>query len=133
MPDDFEDQDWVRTGVASAMLRSLESGNQEALELVGKLMNSSLPNHSKLEYKGLFTKKLVKASVSLGEDVMSLELDAHGGLVASRVHTSRGIALKREEWPMEGWVAALVAALEEKATSDGKAREALFGLIGRAE
>src|SRR5271154_5848403 len=107
MADGFEDQEWVRTGVAAAMLRWLDSGTDDALQAVAKLLGSALPNRTKLEYKGLFSKKLFRVTVTLGEDVLSLEADSLGGLVPTRVHMSRGIALKREEWPLEAWVRAL--------------------------
>lgn len=131
MSDAFESQDWVRTGVAAAMLRSLDKAGPEALQSVGAMLSNALPNRTKLDFKGLFAKKLCKVTVNLGEDSLALELDPSGGLIATRVHTSRGIALKREEWPLEQWVAALVASLEEKARSDERARDALANWLGR--
>jgi hypothetical protein len=129
--DAFEDQDWVRTGVAAAMIRTLDSGSQAALETVTHLLTSTLPNRTKQEFTGLFKKRLFRVSVTLGDDVLSLEVDEHGSLVPYRVHTSRGIALKREVWTMAEWVAALVQALEEKAASDAKSRDALANWLRR--
>jgi hypothetical protein len=125
MADAFEDQDWVRTGVAAAMLRSLDSGSQATLDAVAKLLTSALPNRIKVESKGLLTRKICKVSLSLDDDVLALEIDSHDALVASRVHTSRGISLKREVRPIQEWVAALVELLEEKARNDSVARDAL--------
>jgi hypothetical protein len=130
MSDSFEAQDWVRTGVAAAMLRSLDGDSQQALEATAKLLTSTLPNRTKLETKGLFSKKLIKVTVTLGEDLLSLETDIMGTLIPSRVHTSRGIALKRQTLPLEEWIATLVDALEEKAQSDSAAREALEKWLG---
>jgi hypothetical protein len=125
MSDSFEQQDWVRTGVAAAMMRSLQAGNQPALEATAKLLTSALPSRTKLEYKGLFTQKLVKVSVSLGDDVLTLRTDPQGGLEAARTHTSRGIALKSEIMAMEEWLSTLIVALEEKARSDSASAAAL--------
>ncbi|HLK16852.1 MAG TPA: hypothetical protein VKT78_18735 [Fimbriimonadaceae bacterium] len=130
MADEFESQDWVRTGVSAAMLRSLDRGSPEALQSVADLLNSILPTRTRLELKGVFAKKLVKVSVTLGEDVMSLELDPAGGLLAGRVHMSRGIALKREEWPLADWIQVLVGALEARANEDARARAALKAWVG---
>lgn len=131
MPDSFEDQDWVRTGVAAAIVRSLDGAGPHALQAVADLLIKLLPQRTKLEYKGLLSKKLFRATVTLGEDALSLELDAMGGLIASCVHISRGIALKRELWPLEQWVAELVEALEAKAAADESARRALEAWLGR--
>ncbi|MHB8635971.1 MAG: hypothetical protein ACYC96_05810 [Fimbriimonadaceae bacterium] len=132
MADAFEEQEWVRTGVAATLLRSLDGASPDALQSVATLLRSALPNRTKLEFKGLFAKKLFRVTVTFGDDAMALELDAVGGLLATRVHISRGIALKREEWPLDRWVAALVAALEAKAESDETARRALDVWVGRA-
>jgi len=133
MADSFEQEDWVRTGVAAAMVRSLDRGSPEALQSVANLLTSALPSRTKLEYKGLFVKKLSRLTLTIGEDALGLEIDLSGSLIATRVHMSRGIALKREEWPLDQWVAALVSALEAKAESDDNARKALALWLGRAE
>ena len=132
MADSFEQQEWVRTGVAAAMVRSLDRGSPEALRTVANLLTSALPNRTKLEFKGLFTKKLSRVTLTIGEDALSLELDSTGSLLATRVHMSRGIALKREEWPLDQWIGALVTALEAKAESDETARRALAAWLGQS-
>ena len=132
MSDSFEEQEWVRTGVAAAMLRSLDRGSTQALQAVAGLLSSALPGRTKLEYKGLFAKKLSRVTLTIGDDSLSLEVDPQGSLLATRVHMSRGIALKREEWPLDQWVEALVVALEAKAEGDASAKQALSDWLGQA-
>lgn len=132
MADSFEDQEWVRTGVAAALIRSIEQSAPEALQSVATLLQHVLPNRCRCDYRGFLAKKLSKVSVSLGDDVLALEIDGHGALLATRVHTSRGIALKREEWQLEEWIRILTATLESKAAEDAAARAALEAWLGRS-
>jgi hypothetical protein len=131
MSDGFEQQDWVRTRLAGSVLSALDSGGLEALQAFADFAKKILPARTKLEHKGLFVKTLWRVSVNLGEDQMTLELPPGGSLVASRVHTSRGIALKREAKPLDVWVAELTEAIEAAAAQNEAARAALGAWMGR--
>lgn len=67
-------------------------------------------------------------AADLGAWRFALRLE-HGQPVAERTHLVRGIALKTEPLPLDGWIDALSAALAELAATSARERQAILGLL----
>ena len=132
MSDEFEQQDWVKFGVAATLSKQYASDQRSFLESLAKMLESAMPAETEIFKKGgLFSKKSVsKITVSLGEYRLSLEDLGHGPLIASRVRVVRGIALKTENLPIEDWVAELSETVDERARTNRAAQEALTKFMG---
>jgi hypothetical protein len=132
MSDAFEQQEWVKFGVAATLSKQYAADQRQFLELLAQMLQRALPDETQLERKGgLFSKKtLYRVIVLLGGNRYDLEDPGRGPLIAKRVQIVRGIALKTEEIPVEMWLSELGAALDERARSSAAAREALANMIG---
>lgn len=132
MADPFEQQEWVKFGVAATLSRQYAADQREFLELLAQMLEQALPEEAEIGRRGgLFSKKTVqKVALTLGENRYTLEDPGRGPLRASRAHIVRGIALKTETIPVEEWLAELGAALDERASNSAAAREALSRFIG---
>lgn len=132
MSDEFEEQEWVRVGVAAALSKQYAADQQTFLEELAQMLTSALPDEAEIQRSGgLFSRKTVhKITVPMGEFQYHLELPGRGGLAATRHHVVRGIVLKKEEIPVPQWVDEVSAALEERARTNAAARDALEKLIG---
>src|SRR5689334_15938639 len=101
MADDFEQQDWVRIGVAGALARQYAAEQREFLESLAGMLDLAMPAETQIERSGgLFSKKTTRrVTVNLPANRYTLEDAGHGSLRALRTHVVRGIALKTEEIP----------------------------------
>ena len=132
MSDDFEQQSWVKFGVASALAKQYAADQRGFLEMLSHMLASALPDATETVRRGgLFAKKTIqRIVVTIGENRYTLEDSGRGPLTASRTHIVRGIALKTEEISVELWVEELGAQLDERARTSLSAREALSKLVG---
>jgi hypothetical protein len=130
--DEFEQQDWVKFGVAAALSKQYGADQRTFLELLASMLEGALPGEAEIgRHGGLFSKKIVqRVTVTLGDNRYTLEDPGKGNLRATRTRVVRGIALKTEEMPMQEWVTELGAFLDERARTSQAAREALSRLVG---
>ena len=132
MSDPFEQQEWVKFGVAATLSRQYASDQRMFLDLLAQMLEGALPDEAEISRKGgLFSKKTVqRVTVVLGDYKYALEDPGRGPLQATRIRIVRGIALKTEAISVEEWLAELGAALDERASTSAAAREALARMIG---
>lgn len=132
MSDEFEQQEWMKFGIAATLSKQYVADQRMLLDLLAKMLESALPDEAEIERRGgFFSKKTVaKVMVTFGDYRYTLEDPGRGPLQASRIRIVRGIALKTEAIPVETWLAELSANLDERARSSAAAREALARLIG---
>ncbi len=133
MSEEFEQQEWLKFGVAAALSKQYGADQRTFLELLATMLESALPGEvDVVRHGGLFVKKktVQRVTVTLGENRYSLEDPGRGNLHATRIRVVRGIALKTEELPVQDWVAELGAFLDERARISAAAREALSRLVG---
>ena len=132
MSDPFEEQEWMKFGVAATLSRQYADDQRAFLELLASMVERALPDETEIQKRGgLFSKKTVqRVQVTLNENRYVLEDPGHGALQASRVRVVRGIALKTEFVPVEEWLAELGSTLEERARTSAAAREALSRMVG---
>ena len=132
MGADFEEQDWLKFGVAAALSKQYAADERVFLELLAQMLERALPNEVEIGKRGgLFSKKTVqRVSVILGDNRYTLEDPGRGSLRAARTHIVRGIALKTEEIPVQEWLEELGAGLEARAHTSAAAREALSRMVG---
>jgi len=132
MSDPFEEQEWVKFGVAATLSKQYAADQRMFLGLLAQMLEGALPGEAEIVKKGgLFARKTVqRVVVSMGDYKYQLEDPGRGPLVATRVRVVRGIALKTETIPVDEWISELGAALDERARSSASAREALARMIG---
>ncbi len=132
MADAFEEQSWVKVGVAAALSKEYAQDQRALLEMLATMLESALPGEAQIDRRGgLFTRKTVqRIALELGTDRYTLEDPGRGSLRASRTRVVRGIALKTEEIPVEEWLEALSATLEQRARASASARAALERFVG---
>ena len=132
MSDAFEQQEWVKFGVAATLSKQYAADQRMFLDLLAQMLEGALPGEVEIGRKGgLFAKKTVqRVTVTIGDYRYTLEDPGRGPLVATRIRIVRGIALKTETIPVEEWLAELGAALDERAGASAAAREALARMIG---
>jgi hypothetical protein len=132
MSDSFEQQEWVKFGVAAELAKQYAADQKLFLDLFAKTMEAALPGQTEIGRQGgLFSKKTIqRVTVTLGENRYSLEDTGRGLLRATRTHIVRGIALKTEETPVEDWIRDLGEALDAQAQTSAAAREALARHLG---
>ena len=132
MADDFEQQEWLKFGVAATLSKQYAADQRQFLELLATMLDGALPEEAEVVKRGgLFSKKTVaKVVVSFGDYRYTLEDPGRGPLLASRTRIVRGIALKTEPMPVETWLAELSANLDQRARTSASARDALSRLVG---
>jgi hypothetical protein len=132
MSDAFEQQEWVKFGVAATLSKQYAADQRQFLAALAQMLQRALPDETEVERKGgLFSKKTIHSvTVLLGGNRYALEDPGRGPLIAKRIQIVRGIALKTEEIPVEAWLAELGASLDERAKSSASAREALANMVG---
>ena len=132
MSDEFENQGWVKMGVAAALAKQCAADQLEFFHDLADWLQRTLPGETQIEKRGgIFARKSIsKVTVELGGLRYVLEEDGRGQLSACWVHVVRGIALKTEQVPVETWTAALAEALEQRAAENASARNALKELLG---
>ena len=132
MADDFEQQEWVKFGVAATLSKQYAADQRDFLDLLAKMLTGLMDQETEITMRGgLFSKKTIqRITVTLGENRYTLEDPGRGPLHAARVRVVRGIALKTEPMAVQDWVADLSEALDERANSSAEARNALARLLG---
>jgi hypothetical protein len=130
--DEFEQQDWVKFGVAAALSKQYAADQRVFLELLAQMLEGALPGETEVGRRGgLFSKKTVqRVAVTLGDNRYTLEDPGRGLLQATRTHIVRGIALKTEPIPVQEWLEEMGAALDERVRTNAAAREALARMVG---
>jgi hypothetical protein len=125
--DEFEQQEWVKFGVAAMLSRQYAADQRTFLERLAQMLENALPDETQVGRRGgLFGGKQVqRVVVSLGDNRYTLEHLGRGALRATRTHVVRGIALKTEEFPVEEWLAEVGVLLDERARASAAARAAL--------
>lgn len=132
MADDFEEQDWVKVGVAAELAKQYAADQRALLDNLATMLESAFPGETLVIRKGgLFSKKNIAAiKVRFGEYSYNLEDPGRGPLKASQTKIVRGIALKTEEIPVEDWLVVLGEELETHTRNHARAREALSKFVG---
>jgi hypothetical protein len=132
MADEFEQQEWMKFGVAATLSKQYAADQRVFLDLLATMLDSALPEEAEVVKRGgLFSKKTVaKVIVNFGDYRYTLEDPGRGPLQAWRTRIVRGIALKTESVPVESWLAELSANLDDRARTSATAREALARLVG---
>lgn len=132
MSDEFEQQEWVKLGVAGALSRQYGEDQRNFLEMLADMLSSAMPEEVEIKKRGgLFSKKTLQSvTVTLGDQRYTLEDPSYGSLHAFRTKIVRGIALKTEEMEVPDWLDSLGVSLEEKMKVSSTAREALSRLLG---
>lgn len=131
MDDDLES--WAALGVAGSLATSYVQDARNFLPLLASVLGASLPAETEIERKGgLFQKQkpIHKISVTLGDQIYTLEDAGRGPLTAQRLKIVRGITLKTEALPIEDWLAELSAEITARAGQSEKAYFALRDLLG---
>lgn len=129
--DDFENQDWVKFGVAAALTRQYGEDQRQFMDELARTLENAMPGEVELKrHGGLFSKKTLQAvSITLDDFRYSLEDQGYGPLHATRTKIVRGIALKTEEMTISDWLEAFGEALENRMHVSSAAREALSRLV----
>ena len=130
MSNDFENQEWVRMGVAGALEQEYLRDQQHFLELLSRTLQSALPEQIELLTRGFIKKTLCGIRIDFGDTRYVFEKPEHGPVYATKTKVVRGIALKTEELAVAEALAELGDALEQRASKSGAAREALAKALG---
>ncbi len=131
MADNFEEQGWVKMGVATALAKEYVADQKHFLALLAKTFQDALPGEAEIKTKGIFSNKtVVGVVVNLGDRRYAVEDPGHGPLVASRTKIVRGIALKTETIQVQDCLDEIGDALEERVGRTAEGRNALAGLLG---
>jgi len=132
MADSFEEQEWLKFGVAATLSKQYAADQRLFLDQLAIMLDSALPDEAEVVRRGgLFSKKTVaKIILTFGEYRYTLEDPGRGPLLASRTRIVRGIALKTDSIPVEDWLQELSAHLDERVKTNAAAREALGRLVG---
>lgn len=131
MSDDFEQQAWVRFGVAAELSKQYAADERQFLERLAGMLENALPGEIDVTRKGgLFSKKTVqRVSVTMGDHRYLLEDMGRGPLQAARLKIVRGIALKTEVMTVADWLTELGELLDERARTSAQTRAALARLV----
>ena len=131
MPDSFEDQGWVRMGVASALDKAYAADQRQFLGFLAEALEKALPGETQIRRAGLFSNKhIVAITIQLGNDEFLIEDPGRGPLRAAKGHVVRGIKVKTEDISMEQALAEIGEALDARAKQSEAARNALATMLG---
>ena len=125
-------EEFSEVGVAGALANLYAQDARGFLPLLAIVLAEALPDETQVERKGgLFQReKLVrKMSVTLGDNIYTLEDLGRGPLAAHRAKVVRGITLKTEPLPVEEWLAELTVHIASRAQQNEKAFFALRDLL----
>jgi hypothetical protein len=130
MHDEFEDQPWMKIGVAGNLLQEYGADQVAFFRMLAQLFESALPAETEIKHRGMFGGKTIESlRISLGGDVYSMT-EKKGRVTAARTHVVRGIALKTEEIPVEEWLAEIETGLQNLAQKHEGAQRALREMLG---
>ncbi len=131
MADGFEDQEWVKLGVASALAKEYDADQRQLLQLLAGTFEKAFPGQTRCATKGLFgAKHVVSLEVTVDDFVYTIEDLGHGSLAATKKKLVRGIALKTDSIPMDLCLGELAQALEARAQTSAATHKALAESLG---
>jgi len=131
MADGFEDQEWVKLGVAAALAKEYQADQRSLLPLLADTFERSFPGNTQKRTKGLFgAKHVVALEITLGDFVFTIEDPGSGSLVAIRKRLVRGISLKTDSISMAECLQQLGEILEENARTSAETHNALARSLG---
>ncbi len=130
MSDSFEEQSWVKMGVASALEKEYVKDQSFFVEMLAKTLEKTMPGEVACKTKGFLKKTVVGVTVSLGDSRYTFEKPDFGPVFATKTKVVRGIALKTEEIEVAQALKELGDALEQRAAKSGDARNALASALG---
>lgn len=132
MSDSFEQQDWVKFGVAGALSKQYAADQKQFIEALAQMLEQAMPLDTQIEkHGGLFSKKTVRSiAVQLGSAKYKLTVSDTSQIEATVTQVVRGIALKTETITTEQWIALLCEALDERLRSNQSAKAAIEKLLG---
>jgi len=128
---------WHDTGseldLAAASVRADRADTQAMVEALAMRLEEALPRIATVKRRrvGGFRSKrseVERIAVELGDERFELAASA-GSAQCLRTKVVRGIALKREEVPIDAWVRELVDAVVADAAVGERARSVLEGLV----
>ena len=128
--DGFEDQEWVRQGVALALAREYERDARNFLGLFAENLERTLPDATTVERKGIFKKTVFRVTLDLGGTRLTIEDPGKGPLVGKRGQVVRGITLKTEEAPISELLEQIGQELQKRAARNAEAQAALGRWLG---
>ena len=126
---DFEDESWVRVGVASALSKEFQGDQAAFFPTLVETLTSCFPGQTEVRTKGIFKKEPVKVETNFDDAGFGLEL-THSGIIATKTNRSRGITLRTEPIPVDACLAELAERIELQAKSNHATRQALAKLLG---
>lgn len=121
----------LQIGVAANLARFYGDSGRDLLAPLARLFSDALGTRAEVKMAGGFLSKKVICGLTLHLGEWSYVLEDAGGdaksgpLVAKRMRTVRGIALKTEEIPIAAWLEEVGLALEVEAQTNLTAHEAL--------
>jgi hypothetical protein len=131
MSDSFEDQGWVKLGVATALDRAYAADQRQFLTFLANALDKALPGEVEIKRAGFFNNKhIIGISLQLSSDQFIIEDPGRGPLRAAKGHVVRGIKVKTEEISMEQALAEIGNALDHRAKTSEAARNALASMLG---
>ena len=89
MSDEFEQQEWVKFGVASALAKQYGADQRLFLDLLARMLESALPGETHIDRRGgLFSKKTVqRVAVTMDGMRYTLEDPGVGSLRAAQTRS----------------------------------------------
>ena len=119
--------------LAAASLRADAGELDRAVEVFARKLEDALPGgvRVKRRRRGVLSRAthVAAVEVDLGESAFALHNGRHG-LVAERTVHVHDMARRTERLDVDAWLAALEAALRERAATSAEARAALERLLG---
>ena len=131
MSDGFEDQGWVKMGVAAALSKEYEADQRALLQLLARSFEKTFPGKTQTKTKGFFSAKhVVSLEINLDDFVYTIEDPGLGNLLATKKKLVRGIALKTDTISMKTCLDELSQALETHAQTSSETHNALAQSLG---
>lgn len=128
----MDGEEFTEVAVAGALANVYAQDTRGFLPLLAIVLSGALPEETTIERKGgLFQreKPVRKVTVTLGDNIYSLEDLGRGPLAAHRAKVVRGITLKTEPLLVEDWLAELSAEIAARAKQNEKAFFALRSVL----
>jgi hypothetical protein len=112
----------------AASLRADSTDLKAFLEALATKLEGSLPNQTQVtRQRSLFSREhpVTEIVVTLGDYQYRIMRERQGPLITVRAKVVRGIVLKTEQIPMEGWIEELAEGLARESTRSAQAHAAL--------
>ena len=132
MDDSIETRDGGGFALLAASLRSSGSDVDVFVEVLADKLAHALPGRVAVERRAVrrFSKekRVARIEVALGDNRYTVVM-RNGALETRCAKAVRGVVLKTEELPLDGWLAALGRELAVEAEASEQARAALDQLL----